>query len=130
MYGLTRIGTWSADADGFHIELDDVPTLDRERCIYAFLDGSGQFVRIGSSKGKLRARMRAFVRDLTNAIIGRKSPCADWEPAEWRSVGRGEIHARPGTVVSTPVGTFSAYLDEESVLLGRHQPRLNRSWHR
>lgn len=129
-YGLSRIGTWRADGDGFHIDLNESQILDNEKCIYAFLGPDSEFVRIGSSKGKLRNRMRAFVRDLTNATVGKKSPSSDWEPQAWRSIGHGDVVARQATIVSTPVGQFPAYLDEESVLIGRHLPPLNRSKHR
>ncbi|MEM8800567.1 MAG: hypothetical protein AAGF15_10865, partial [Pseudomonadota bacterium] len=103
-YGMKMIGVWWADPDGFHIDLDDVPGADEEYSIYAFLDREGAFVRIGSSKGKLRNRMKACVRDLTNATHGRKSPSADWEPAKWQEIGGGKIIARRGSLVSTPVG--------------------------
>ena len=44
--------------------------------------------------------------------------------------GSGEVWARRGTEVETPVGKFPAYMDEESILLGKHLPPLNRSHHR
>src|SRR5215470_10382233 len=57
-----------------------------------------------------------------------------WEAAGWRERltlhAHGYVFARQGYTVTTPVGTFSAYLDEESILIGRHRPALNRNMHR
>jgi hypothetical protein len=63
-----------------------------------------------------------------------KSCCPKSEADGWRAcleaAGHGEVFARQGTAVITPIGTFPAYLDEESILIGRHRPPLNRNTHR
>lgn len=133
-YGMTQLGTVRMEGpDQFIIEIADAGLAAEECCIYAFLIG-GEIQRIGSSKNRLSSRMRAWSRDVSRALSGKKSPTADWEAKEWRERlkrnGFGEVWARPGTVVTTSAGTFNAYLSEESYLIGKHLPPLNRSKHR
>jgi len=45
--------------------------------------------------------------------------------AAHRSLKRGR-RFEPRSLYRTPVGTFEAYMDEESVLINRHKPPLNR----
>ena len=101
--------------------------------VYAFLIGS-EIARIGSSKAPLRSRLKSWERDVTNALNSRKSPTPPWEADLWRGAleqhGVGHIFAREGTAITTSIGTLSAYLAEESELIGRHLPRMNRSKHR
>jgi len=129
-YGLVPVATVRIVDRRFTIEITNHEIVQLEKCIYAFLIGD-TIVRIGSSKAPLRGRLKSWERDITNALNGRKSPSPDWEAKAWNEAltlhGSGLIFARQGTVVTTPIGTFPAYLDEESVLIGRHLPRLNRS---
>jgi len=117
----------------FIIEITDRAAVKLERCLYAFLVGD-VILRIGSSKAPLIKRLRSWELHVTHALNGRKSSIPDWEAAAWNEElsthGKGVIYARQGASVTTSVGKFDAYLDEESVLIGRHLPRLNRRKHR
>jgi hypothetical protein len=104
------------------IEISDSDSADREECIYAFLIG-GRVARIGSSKAPLRGRLRNYERDITNALNGKYLPTPEEEAQKWSrllpSGTFGEIYARQGAEVRTPVGVFRAYMDEERILIGR-----------
>ncbi len=132
-YGLAPFATVRLDRDSFLIEIADHEIASREKSIYAFVIGD-EIVRIGSSKAVLASRMRSWQRDVSGALSGRKTSTPPWEAEAWRELLTthpvGTVYARIGTVVETPVGTFSAYLDEESLLIGRYRPPLNRSGHR
>jgi hypothetical protein len=133
-YGLMLIG---------RIELPDdvtfsITTTLREaetwqKSTYAFVVG-GEIKRIGSSKGRLRDRFASWNRDVTNALNGKKSSTPEWEAIAWRDCLQtnhgGEVYARVATRVTTPIGTFETYMDEESVLINRHKPPLNRHTNR
>jgi hypothetical protein len=132
-YGMKPLARFSLGDQCFVIDIDDEALATQEKCIYAFAIAD-EIVRIGSSKGVLSKRMRAWQRDVSKAIRREKSATPFWEADEWvrrLKVHRsGQVWARRGTDVTTPVGTFPAYMDEESVLIGRHLPPLNRSKHR
>jgi hypothetical protein len=132
-YGLVPIGSVRITGGQFRIEITNLEMFNLGRCVFAFLVGN-EIVRIGSSKAPLRRRFSEWQRHVTNRLQGRKSPTPPAEAAVWDAIlrqhGSGIVFARPGTIVTTPIGEFSAYLDEESVLLGRHRPRLNSSKHR
>jgi hypothetical protein len=102
---------------------------DWERAIYAFVIG-GEVKRIGSSKGKLGVRFKSWNRDVTATLCGKPKSTPPSEAEAWRDLlrrhGAGEVYARIATIVATPVDTFPAYMDEESVLLNRHRPEPNR----
>jgi hypothetical protein len=89
-------------------------------CIYAFLI-EGKVYRIGSSKAPLENRLKDYKRDITNALNDRKSPAPPEEAEKWKKIlpaGRsGVIYTRPGWSVTTPIKTFPAYMDEESLLI-------------
>ncbi|MEM7213990.1 MAG: hypothetical protein AAF423_00500 [Pseudomonadota bacterium] len=127
---MKEIGSWRADKAGFKIELGATELLGLGKCIYAFTDTNDNFLRIGSSKNKLHDRMKAWERDVTKAILGQRSPTPVHEAKKWMEYQAGTVWARQGTVVETSVGKFECYLDEESVLIGRHLPPLNHSKHR
>lgn len=131
-YGLTRCATFKVIGDQFSITIEDAETVALERVVYAFVI-EGEIVRIGSSKNVFRTRLASWQRDVSRALRGERSPTPDWEAQEWKkrlAHSYGVIFARQGTEVTTPIGTFRAYLDEESVLIGRHRPPLNRNKHR
>ncbi len=137
-YGMRPVAIVNLpSATRFVVELTDENAGSWTRAIYAFLI-DGEICRIGSSKGPLGARLRSWSRDLT-ARLGKmdapdKMATSAVEAAQWRirleRAGSGLVLARPGTIVTTPVGEISTYLDEESVLIGRHLPALNNSKHR
>jgi len=132
-YGMAQVGTVRLIENKFVIDIMDQALADADYCIYAFVIGD-EIVRIGSSKGQLRSRFRAWQRDVSQSLNGHHKPTPGWEAQAWKAAlekhGSGKIFARRGADVTTPIGTFPAYLDEESVLIGRHLPRLNRSKHR
>ena len=72
-------------------------------------------------------------RDVSGALAGRRTSTPVSEAKSWCSLlanAEGTIYARLGTVVTTPVGTFNAYMAEESYLIRLHRPKQNRSMHR
>ena len=135
-YGMTKVAEVRiAEGPKFAITIMDKLTTELDRCVYAFIVG-GKIQRIGSSKSPLQSRLQSWERYVTNRWQDPdgNSDTPLWEADGWRKclseAGYGEIYARQGTLVNTPVGQFRAYLDEESILIGRHRPPLNRSKHR
>ena len=132
-YGLRRFAQVSIEDDRFTIAVEKADIGENEKSVYAFVVDD-EIVRIGSSKARLSSRMKVWQRDVSLALQGLRSSTPPSEAEAWRDLLRdgrvGTVYARRGTTVTTPVGTFCAYLDEESLLIGRHQPRLNRSKHR
>jgi len=132
-YGLQRFASASLDKNEFLVRSQDEEIADAERAIYAFVVDE-EIVRIGSSKGKLRNRMRSWSRDVSKRLRGAESSTPAKEAAIWRELLRdgrtGAVFARRGTEVETSVGRINVYLSEESHLIGVHQRRLNWSKHR
>jgi hypothetical protein len=129
-YGMRPVARVHIKGDVFHVAITDAGIADEECCIYAFLAGD-KIVRVGSSKGRLTKRLRAWSNDVTRALQGRKSPAPPKEADAWRAIlkdGAAIIFARPGTVVTTPIGRMSTYLNEECELIARYNPPINRSW--
>lgn len=131
-YGFAPLGRVRIDRNDFIIEIVDPELASQTMCLYAFLV-SDEIVRIGSSKAPLSSRMRSWQRDVSGALAGRRTSTPTSEAAGWRSLlssAEGSIFARRGTEVTTQVGTFNAYMAEESYLIGLYRPRQNRSMHR
>jgi hypothetical protein len=133
-YGMERVARFWLNENTLCIETDRPDIAALEKTVYAFVIDD-QIVRIGSSKNPLSGRLQDSERDVSRGMRGDpQSPCPPAEAEKWRErLNRGQtgtVYARHGTLVETPVGSFPAYLDEESVLLGRHRPPLNRSLHR
>jgi hypothetical protein len=135
-YGLVKVAELAlTDKDVFQITVTDLETTRKERTIYAIVIDK-RIVRIGSSKAQLRLRLREWERLVTNRLQNPEAKSATplWEALEWKRLlnthGGGAFYARQGTEVRTPIGEFRAYLDEESILIGRYLPLLNRSKHR
>lgn len=134
-YGMKPVARVWLEGRKLVIEKTDIPACEVEKCVYAFLIG-GKIARIGSSKAALKSRLKGYERDFTRRLRGLKSSATRDEARLWREKltqhGYGTVYARQGTIVATPVGTFPAYLDEESVLLSEHWPSgiLNRNKHR
>ncbi len=138
-YGLKRVARVRLADRELIIKITDPDAVKLQKCIYAFLIG-GEVVRVGSSKAPLQGRLRNYERHITNALHHKKSPTPDEEAKKWRKLLRGgtsgEIYARQGPMVKSPIGEFPAYLDEESILIGKlfaEEPRdhiLNRNKHR
>ena len=127
-YGLKEIGGIELTESTFKIVLSDDKAGKWQKAIYAFVIGD-EVMRIGSSKGMLLRRIRQWNRDVTNALKGNTNATRSQEANAWKvclqahSVGR--VFGRVATLVTTPIGTFEAYMDEESVLINRFKPPLN-----
>jgi len=84
----------------FYVAVSDAGIAAEECCIYAFLVG-GQIVHLGSSKGRLSKRLRAWQNDISRALQGRKSPAPQLEAEKWRALlleyGVATIYARRGS---------------------------------
>ncbi len=115
--------------DEFQIEIVDPAFVEQEKCIYAFMR-NGEFLRFGSSKGPLKRRLKRWKNDVSNSFKQVQSNTPSEEAERWRKLDSGELWAKQGSKVLTRVGEFCAYLDEESLLIGRHLPPMNRSKHR
>ncbi|MFO0389411.1 MAG: hypothetical protein ACK502_06810 [Alphaproteobacteria bacterium] len=135
-YRFVRIGSIIApNPVTFSIEIHLTEALSWEKAIYIFVFNN-EIVRVGSSKGRLGRRMKEWCRCVTNALHrvnglpAKKTVTPDWEARGWSKLlnahGSGEIYAREATEVTTPVGSFRAYMDEESILINRHKPKMNR----
>ena len=118
--------------NNFSIEVFD-NFKDLEKCVYIIIVGN-EIVRIGNTKNKFYQRMRRYELDISKKLEGKKSNTPEWEATSWKERiqkhKQGFVYVRKGWQVKTPVGEFNAYMDEESVLIGRHLPPLNRSKHR
>ena len=132
-YGFSPVARFHIVDKELIIDITDPETVKLEKCIYAFLIG-GETVRVGSSKAPLEERLKDYRRDITNALNGRKSPAPVQEATQWSKMlpagVSGDIYARQGTTVTTPIKTFPAYMDEESILIGelfRTEPNLIKS---
>ena len=131
-YGFTPLGNVRIACNHFNIEITDAELARLPMCIYAFVVAD-EIVRIGSSKAPLKSRMGSWRRDVSGALASRRTSTPASEAAVWRSLlanAEGTIYARQGTVVTTQVGTFNAYMAEESYLIGVYRPKQNRSMHR
>lgn len=130
-YGMVPVASVSIDGALFKVDVTDQQTAALSGCVYAFVVG-GIAVRIGSSKGVLRGRLAAWQRDVSKNLAGITSSTRDPEGIGWRARLPpgvvGTVFARQGTIVTTPVGTFPAYLNEECALIERYKPKLNWSW--
>ena len=137
-YGMREVARVALpERTSFRVTLTDGSAGAWTCSVYAFVIGD-EICRIGSSKGPLAKRLAAWQRDLSARLanmeaVAKMATRAE-EAALWRQrlelCGNGVVLARPGTMVRTPIGEISAYLDEESVLIGRHRPKLNNSMHR
>ena len=138
-YGLVPVARVRIVDQNLIIDITDQKNVKLKMCIYAFLMGDGYF-RIGSSKEPLENRLKDYKRDISHALKGEKSPAPNEEAEKWRKAlppgSSGVIYARRGTMVKTPIAEFPAYLDEESILIGKlfdEEPPdhiLNRNKHR
>ena len=131
-YGFTRFAGVRIAGDEFQMEIEDLDLARLPMCLYAFVVGN-EIVRIGSSKAALGSRMASWRRDVSGALAGRRTSTPPKEADGWRdllSSQAGVIYARQGTQVTTQIGTFNAYIAEESYLIGLYRPRQNRSMHR
>jgi hypothetical protein len=138
-FGLVPVARVRIEDRELKIKITDPETVKFKECIYAFLI-RGKVVRVGSSKAPLEKRLKNYERDITHALNGKKSPAPEQEAKKWKELlpagTSGFIYARQGWPVTTPIGKFPAYMDEESILIGKlfseepHDQILNRNKHR
>ncbi len=134
-YEFQRVADVSLCDGSFRISFV-LPVANSWVCsVYAFVINN-EIVRIGSSKGLLRDRMRSWEKTVTASFNGQYKPTPKEESDLWRREleqhGHGAVWAREGTRFPTPISSvpISGYQDEESELIARHMPRLNRGKHR
>jgi hypothetical protein len=129
-YGMRRVARFFLREDAFIIEIRDRAAVELPMSIYAFVIDD-EIVRVGSSSVPLRDRLDRWQRDVTAAIRGRRSSTPSYEAAEWKrhleDFGEGLVFARQAQEVSSPIGRFRTLLDEERMLIMRHQPPMNHS---
>ena len=126
-----RIGNFFIKKNKFIVECDE-KYLELEKMIYIHTIDN-EIIRVGSSKNKLKIRMKSWERDVSKSLNGEKSSTPLWESKMWDNLLKdkiGILFGRKGTIVSTPVGEFNSYLSEESFLIGKFLPKMNRSKHR
>tara|TARA_B100001013_G_C24446347_1_gene377759 strand:+ start:288 stop:713 length:426 start_codon:yes stop_codon:yes gene_type:complete len=131
-YKMSLGANVSMEGNDFKVEVLE-EFRDIEKCIYMFVVGK-EIVRIGNSKAKFYQRMRAYELHISKSLEGRKSPTPLWEAKDWKERmdkhKKGFVYVREGWKVETPIGEFNSYMSEESELIGKHLPPLNRSKHR
>lgn len=134
-YGFKQIAKVGLTGSQFSISLSDETAGDWICSIYAFVIND-EIVRVGSSKGELRSRLRNWEKHVTASLNGDHRATPKEEAELWRaelSIHQfGGVWAREGTRFATPISDqpISGYQDEESELIARHMPRLNRGKHR
>jgi len=111
---------------------------ETDKAIYAWT-ANNEIVRIGTSTSTLEKRISSAARWIEVRLkdtVGTKNPQRrekEYKDAlRWKQIlidQKAEmfVWGRQGTIVKTPVGSFSAYLAEENILLSRHKPILNNS---
>jgi len=130
-YKFKNIGNFYIANDNFIVDYED-KFGEIDQCIYIHTI-ENKIIRIGSSKNKLRLRMKSWERDVSKALKKEKSNTPIWEAELWREKllnKKGILYFREGWTIETPVGKFNSYLSEESYLIGKFQPEMNRSKHR
>lgn len=134
-YGMKPVALVRLEGRKLVIKVTDARACELDKCVYVFLIGN-EIARIGSSKAPLKSRLKGYARDVTKGLRGLKSSTTKKEAKLWHDKltrhRHGTIYARRGAIVKTRIGKFPAYLDEESILIGRHfHPGiLNRNKHR
>ena len=133
-YGFTPVGDVRIlDDSRFQIAFNHNDAEHWTNCIYVFAIND-EIVRIGSTQQSLRARMKNWQKNVTDALHGRKSQTPEKEASLWRQelsdFGSGRLWARKGTNFTSEIlhGEMSAHESEEKALIRRHMPRLNRSY--
>jgi len=126
-----KVGTFFIKDLNFVVHLEEKYSSLLEAIYIHTIDD--EIVRVGSSKNKLKTRMKSWERDVSKSLKGQKSSTPLWEGEIWNKILKnkvGTFYAREGTVVTTPCGKMNSYLTEESYLIGKFFPKMNRSKHR
>jgi hypothetical protein len=129
------VGNIKLDNQQFSISLSDEDARGWIEAVYAFVIND-EIVRVGSSKNNFQSRMSSWSYDVSTSLSGDYRNTPKIESDLWReelaTFGAGTIWARLGTTFLSPIHDepISAYQDEETILIQRHKPRLNRGAHR
>jgi len=130
--GFIPVASFRVEKKQYIIEMTNHECLDWVESIYVHTINN-EIVRVGSSKNKLKTRFRGWERGVTTALEHAKSSTPLWEAMEWEKMlkdTRGILYAKRGDIVQTSVGKINTYLSEESFLIGKYLPKMNRSKHR
>jgi len=126
-----KIGSFYIHNKNFIVEYDEKYS-SMEQMIYVHTIDD-EILRVGSSKNKFKSRMKSWERDVSKSLKGEKSSTPLWESKIWDELLKdkdGILYGRQGTIVETPCGKMNSYLTEESFMIGKFQPKMNRSKHR
>jgi len=130
--GFIPVASFTVEKRQYIIEMTNDDCLDWIESIYVHtLDD--EIIRIGSSKNKLKLRFRSWERGVTKALEFKNSSTPMSEAIQWERMlknKKGILYAKKGDMVQTSVGEINTYLSEESYLIGKHLPKMNRSKHR
>lgn len=113
------------------IAIRDEVVAALEGCVYAWRTPDGQDMRFGTAESKLRQRMQAYGKHITDSLEGRPSPSPEWEAKCWLAQldrhGRLEAFAHQPDLIETIVGPVRPFLSIEKRMLQLCKPPLNRS---
>ena len=125
--GFSKIGKFYIKNKNFNVQCDEeVLSLDKMIYIHTI---DNEILRVGSSKNQLKYRMREWERDVTKSLKNQKSNCPVSEGEKWNKLLKNKIgilYGRQGTLLKTPIGEINIYMSEESYLIGKHLPEMNR----
>ena len=128
------VTTMSLDESGRQIgvtlEAGGVSAL--ECVVYVWLDGSGNVIRVGSSKQPIGRRLMPTRSTSTRACRGFEAPPPKGKTAAWLKLAKegdlqGVVHQPP--LIETVAGPVRPYLDIERTMIAALRPPLNRSHH-
>ena len=126
-----KIGSFYIKDKNFIIDYDQ-KYASLEQMIYVHTIDD-EILRVGSSKNKFKSRIKSWERDVSKSLKGEKSSTPLWEGKIWNTILKnkiGVLYGRKGTMIETPCGKINSYLTEESFMIGKFQPKMNRSKHR
>ena len=130
--GFIPVAYFTVEKNQYIIEMTNDECLDWIESIYVHTIDN-EILRVGSSKNKLKTRFRSWERGVTKALEFKNSSTPLSEAMEWKKIlnnKKGVLYAKRGDIVQTSVGKINTYLSEESFLIGKHLPKMNRSKHR
>jgi|TARA_B100001142_G_scaffold139506_1_gene141041 hypothetical protein len=125
--GFKKIGKFFIKNKQFIVECGDEFLLLKKMIYIHTIDD--EILRVGTSKKELKTRMREWERDVTKSLNNQKSNCPISEGKKWNELLTNKIgilYGRQGTIVKTPVGEINTYLSEESYLIRKYRPKMNR----
>lgn len=129
-FRVAAVMTCVPDARAIDVTIQDNTAADLEEAVYVWVSLGAEVLRVGTSKGPVRKRLRQYPGYINKALDGGKSQTPLWEADLWLEYLQcGELHAlvhQPPTI-DTVAGPVRPYLDIERTLLASVRPALNRS---